>query len=107
METQELKTVYMNNLKALKDTLRMTIPEMAEKMQVSKNTLASYIRGDRVTSLEIATQLYTSFNVNLNWFCTGKGEMFNTAPSNTSINQDEILKVVEEFMEQRFKEKGL
>ena len=102
METTDLKTLYMSNLKAVKDSLDKSVAKMASDMNMSASTINSYIQGERTVSLEILTRLYKTYNVNANWFCTGEGAMFNT------LNPDvELMNRFEELIEQKFKERGL
>ena len=97
METRELKTLYMCNLRAVKNALNKSVAKMAKEMNVSESTLTSYLKGERTTSLEMATHLYQTYNINLGWFCTGEGEMFITAQPSAQ-DKTELAKVIKETM---------
>lgn len=102
METKDLKTLYMANLKAAKEKLGKSVSKMALDMNMSSSTINSYLQGERTVSLEFVTRLYENYGINANWFCTGKGNMFNSAPENVSSStKDEIIKTVEEYLKTR------
>lgn len=76
MEQNELKTIYSNNIKAIKKELRRTTKELSDKLGVSKRALDSYEQGLCIPTGQLITAMHQKLNVNLNWFCTGVGEMF-------------------------------
>ena len=90
MNNNDLKILYMNNLLAIKTALNKTVSQMAKEMHVSANTLTSYINGERTTSLEMVTHLYQTYNINLSWFVTGDGEMFNKNEPQLKTLKEEI-----------------
>ncbi len=65
------------NLRKIREQLNLSIPKMAEKLDMSPNTLSAYERNLRMPSMELAIQLYAKLNINTNWFVSGAGEMFN------------------------------
>lgn len=93
MDNSELKTLYTNNLRALRESLKKSVQEMATDLNVSTSTLSSYMSGARTVSLEMATHLYKVYGINLIWFVTGKGDMFiGKEPINLKIEVKEALK---------------
>ena len=95
--------MYSENLKRVRAELRYTLDAMAEKLGVKTRTYVSWERENKMPPIELGTLLNKNLNVNLNWFCTGKGDMFITAQQNTSTNKDEIIKIVEDYLESRSK----
>lgn len=93
--------MYAERLKEIRKNLRFTIDEMAEKLGIKPRVLGSYERKERTPSIELGTHLCKKLNVNLNWFCTGEGEMFNAPQSPSSIDKDEVIKIVEDYLTKR------
>jgi transcriptional regulator with XRE-family HTH domain len=53
--------------------------DFAEKLGISKNTLAYYERGERTPDAVMLAIYNELLGVNINWLATGKGEMFDAA----------------------------
>jgi len=83
MDNSSFKDLYMNNLKHLKKVLNKSVSEIAKDTGISASTLTSYINGERTASLDAAARLYLAYNINLGWFCTGRGAVFVSAPDET------------------------
>ena len=93
--------MYKENLKKIRKTLKLSMKELSEKINIPEPSLWSYEGGKRTPSLELPIQLYKNLNVNLNWFVSGEGPMFNT-PIKT-----ETPEYFKEKVEAILKEKGL
>lgn len=93
------------NLKKIREELHLSVAGLAEKLDMSPNTLSAYERNIRMPSMELAIQLYAKLNVNTNWFVSGKGEMFNEneAPLQFEQIKDELLIEVKKLL----KDEGL
>lgn len=65
------------NLKKVRQELGLSAAKFAEKLEIPAPTLVCYERGERTPSAKLFIQLHTKLNVNLNWFVTGNGEIFN------------------------------
>jgi transcriptional regulator with XRE-family HTH domain len=50
--------------------------EFAGTLQISKNTLAYYERGERTPDANVLATYRDRFGVNMNWLIAGEGEMF-------------------------------
>ena len=79
--------MYANNLKQIRKSLNLSVAKFAQKLEMSANTLTGYERGVRTPSVSLFIQLYKKLNVNLNWFVSGEGEMFNSQ-NTININND-------------------
>lgn len=90
--------MYSQNIKNLKQKLNLSTPQMAQKLGISTSTLSSYERNVRTPSLDFATLLYEKLNVNLNWFISGEGEMFNTPISNEGFRNSEMINLIDEAL---------
>lgn len=91
--------MYSENLKNIRKHFKYTLDEMAKILEIPARTLGGYERKERNCSIELVTQLCNKLNINANWFCTGKGEMFN-APKFEDV-QDEFEKKVVEIMKKQ------
>jgi len=50
--------------------------EFAEQLEISKDSLALYERGENVPSATVLAEYHRKFGINLNWLATGQGGMF-------------------------------
>ena len=101
METTDLKTLYMSNLKAVKDSLDKSVAKMASDINMPARTITSYVTGERTVSLEFVTHICKKYNVNANWFCTGEGEMFNNPPeigASTDYSKENLRHIIMEVL---------
>ena len=81
------------NLKKIRKELGLSIAKLAIKLEMSSSTLTQYERGTRTPSAQLFIQLYKKLNINLNWFVSGEGEMFNTSnETDIELKVNEILK---------------
>ena len=91
--------MYAENLKKIRKELRYTADETADILGVKPRTYGSWEREEAVPSMELGPLLYKKFNVNLNWFVSGEGEMFNkqSLPSNME-NSAELTSQIEKIL---------
>ena len=80
--------MYAENLKKIRKELGLTVAELGAKIGISPNNISSYERNLRCPSMDFGVQLYEKLNINLNWFVSGEGEMFNS-PKFEAV-QDEL-----------------
>ena len=84
------------NLAKVRKTTLLVQSDFALKLGISPRAYVNYERGERKPPYEVLNKLYEEYNVNLNWFLTGKGEMFN-APQYEDV-KDEILNEVNQVL---------
>ena len=63
-------------LKKLRKTLDLTQQEFADRLQIKRNTVATYEAGKSNPSDAAVSLICREFNVNEDWLRTGEGEMF-------------------------------
>lgn len=97
--------MYKENLKKLRIELNLSAQKLADKIGSTQVSVSNYETGKRKPSYEFMEALYKVYNVNLNWFVSGQGEMFNGQNKETSAGIDEaqIKALFDKFMA----EKGL
>ncbi len=90
--------MFGENLKKVRQELGLSVAKFAEKLEMSPSTLTGYEREERTPSWLLFTQLYKNANVNLNWFVSAQGEMFNTPEYNEVKSQlrTEVLQILKE-----------
>jgi transcriptional regulator with XRE-family HTH domain len=71
-------TTFGDRLKRLREHLRFSQQEMADKLGISQISLSNYERGKRFPDVRIIQALLELFNVNLVWLFTGNGAVFET-----------------------------
>lgn len=86
--------MFAKNLKKVRQALGLSVVKFADKLEMSASTLTGYERGERTPSWNLFTQLYIKANVNMNWFISGDGEMFNP-PQFEQVKDDLVLRVRE------------
>ena len=93
--------MYSDNLKKLIFELRMSARELADKIGVSAGSIQNYEAHKREPNFEFIEKLHRDLNVNLNWFVSGKGEMFiKEEKSVVKIDKDEFRELFKECMKE-------
>ena len=96
---------YGNKLKQIRKELSLTQEEFAQKLQMSYRTYTAYERNENKPPLNMLDMLNINFNVNLNWFISNKGAMFNKDEFKNSTCI--MFEKIEKLIDKKFKEKGL
>ena len=78
------------NLKLIRKELGLSISKFSEKLGIPAPTLTCYERGERTPSAQLFVQLHIKLDVNLNWFVSGKGNMFNYKSEQQDSFNDEF-----------------
>ncbi len=86
--------MYKENLKKIRKRLGLSMAKFAVELEMSSSTLTGYERGTRTPSILLCTQLRKKLNVNLNWFVSGEGEMFNREITDYEKTKADILEEV-------------
>lgn len=68
-------------LRKIRELVGLSQTEFAEKLGLIFSTISKYERGVVKPSSDFLANIGQTFNVNLNWFLTGKGEIFNKEDS--------------------------
>ena len=90
--------MYADQIKRIRIITELSVAKMADKLGMSASTLTSYERGERTPSADFLTRLYLKMNINLNWFVSGHGEMFNAPQFDTvkSELRQEVLQILKD-----------
>lgn len=94
---------YGEKLKQIRQSLRLTQDEFAFALRMKSRTYAAYERNENKPTLNMLETLCNDYDINLNWFLSSKGDMF-LQPKEPN---DELMKMFEEIIEEKFKERGL
>lgn len=91
--------MYAENLKKIRQALGLSVAKFADKLEMSANTLTNYEQSRREPSYNLFVQLDKKLNINLNWFVTGKGEMFNKQqpPATNNELEQEVVRVMKKY----------
>ncbi len=84
--------MFGEKLKTLRQRLMYTQSAMADNLNISARTYASYEREENNPPYSMLLVLCEKYDVNLNWFIADKGEMFN-APQFEQAQEEFALKV--------------
>lgn len=92
--------MYADNLRELRNELKMSAQQMADKLGVSQGSIAQYESGKREPNFRFISRLNEVLNVNLNWFVSGQGEMFigQDKTDHTKIDEAEFKKLFKQCM---------
>jgi len=63
-------------LKELRKHLNITAKDLALATDIPVRTIGGYERNENPPNEKFLTKLIEQYNVNINWFLTGKGNMF-------------------------------
>ena len=89
--------MYSDRIKEIRTKLNISVAKLAKKLGMSASTLTSYETSSRTPSIEFCTRLYNVLDVNVNWFVSGKGEMFNAQYNAEKDNlRSEVLQILKE-----------
>ncbi|MCU0643156.1 MAG: helix-turn-helix domain-containing protein [bacterium] len=80
-------------LKLIRNKKGITQSELGEKLGIQFQHVSKYERGETVPTWENLIKLTEIFDVNINWFLTGKGKMF-LSPVTYSNEKDGPLSLV-------------
>jgi len=94
-------------IKKIRQELDLSQDDFGKIFNVQKQQISSIEKDKLKLNNEKLELLCSQYNVNINWVLCGKGEMFITAPQNTSANKDEIIKIVEDYLERRARDNEL
>ena len=91
--------MYAENLKKIRQALGLSVAKFADKLEMSANTLTNYEQSRREPSYNLFVQLDKKLNINLNWFVTGTGEMFNNQqpPATNNELEQEVVRVMKKY----------
>jgi transcriptional regulator with XRE-family HTH domain len=92
--------MYSENLRKIRKELDISAQKMADKLGVSQGSIAQYEAGKREPNYNFISRLNEVYNVNLNWFVSGQGEMFNgqDKTDHTKIDEAEFKKLFKQCM---------
>lgn len=71
-----------NRFKLFRKALDLDATELAKEINIKTSTIYSYESGNSKPSLDTLKLLSEKYLLNLQWYITGQGDMFNT-PKNT------------------------
>lgn len=80
-----------DRLKAIRNALKLSQQEFADRIGLNRNTLAGYEIGKSIPIDPIILSICREYSINETWLRTGEGEMFS------SSLYDELDKVVEKY----------
>ena len=73
-------------LKEIKSALRVTSKELAENLEIPVRTIGSYERDEAQPGPRFFHNIHEKYNIDINWFLTGKGNMFISERTKADIN---------------------
>lgn len=68
-----------------------TIKGFAEQCGIPYRSMYNYVRGEREPNLEALSKMSQTFNLDLNWFITGEGEMLKSMPKEMFLTEENQL----------------
>lgn len=69
--------MYAENLKKLRKKMGLSVAKLADLLEMPARTITVYEREESAPSWKLFVQLNNKANINLNWFVSGEGQMFN------------------------------
>ncbi|MFA7074907.1 MAG: helix-turn-helix domain-containing protein [Endomicrobiaceae bacterium] len=74
-------------VKLIRKKLKKSQKEFSDFLEVSQSAISNYEKNERTPSADFLNKLAEKCNINMNWFLTGKGEMFQTDIANQELEQ--------------------
>ena len=91
--------MYRENLKKLRKELNLSAQKLADKIGSTQVSISNYETGKRKPSYEFMESLHNVYNVNLNWFVSGQGEMFNKQQkASAGMTPEEVKSIVASYL---------
>lgn len=90
-------------IKEIRNALKMTQQEFAERIKIKRNTVATYEMGRSIPSDSAVALICKEFSVNEEWLRNGNGEMFIPVSKSEQISKmiSEVLKSDEDSFKRR------
>lgn len=90
-------------IKEIRNALKMTQQEFAERIKIKRNTVATYEMGRSIPSDSAIALICKEFSVNEDWLRNGNGEMFIPVSKSEQISKmiSEVLKSDEDSFKRR------
>lgn len=93
-------TTIGQRFKKIRNELGLSQEAFGEKLKMIKSGISA-VENDKVfVSVDVLRSLFLNFNVNLNWFVMGEGEMFNqNAQQYAAVKKDlrsEVLQILKD-----------
>jgi transcriptional regulator with XRE-family HTH domain len=90
-------------IKEIRNALKMTQQEFAERIKIKRNTVATYEMGRSIPSDSAIALICKEFSVNEDWLRNGNGEMFIPISKSEQISKmiSEVLKSDEDSFKRR------
>ena len=90
-------------IKDIRNALKMTQQEFAERIKIKRNTVATYEMGRSIPSDSAIALICKEFSVNEDWLRNGNGEMFIPVSKSEQISKmiSEVLKSDEDSFKRR------
>ncbi len=80
-----------DRIKALRKDLGLTQEKFAERLNIKRNTIATYEIGRNEPIDAVVSLICREFNVNEEWLRTGQGDMYDIPLDDTAIAASNIL----------------
>lgn len=80
-----------DRIKALRKDQGLTQEKFAERLNIKRNTVATYEIGRNEPIDAVVSLICREFNVNENWLRTGQGDMYDTPMDDTALAASSIL----------------
>ena len=90
-------------IKEIRNALKMTQQEFAERIKIKRNTVATYEMGRSIPRDSAIALICKEFSVNEDWLRNGNGEMFIPVSKSEQISKmiSEVLKSDEDSFKRR------
>ena len=72
-------------LKEIRKELKITSKELADELGIPVRTIGSYERNEAQPGPKFFNNIHEKYNININWFLTGKGNMFVSEKTSADI----------------------
>jgi transcriptional regulator with XRE-family HTH domain len=90
---------YSLRIAAIRHSRCLSITSFAHELGIPRTTLSGWEKQGKMVSIEILQNLQEQYQININWFLTGEGNMYLTPEPKPAIPIDAPTPLTREFQQ--------
>ena len=90
------KNFIKDQLKQVCDDRKVSTRKLSEQINIPYSTLSNYASGSRQPKWDLLQALHTSIGINLAWFVTGEGPMYESQRGSSANEERAVYNVTSE-----------
>ena len=95
---------FGSRLKVVRKKFNLTQKDFATKLKITKASVINYEKGNRFPDSRLLSLIHKTYNIDINWILTGRGEMFfksiSKSKSEKLLNKEEQTEKINKLSKQ-------